>query len=106
MSDWFDAAGVDEIEPGSCKVVYVDDVMIAVINVDGEFHAIEDVCTHDGGELASGCILGDTIECPCHFAKFSIITGEVLDPPAYEPVPVFPVKVENGRVFVRNDRWD
>ncbi len=106
MSEWFDAAGIDEIESGKYKVVDVDDVMIVVINVDGNFHAIEDVCTHDGGELASGCIAGDTIECPRHGAKFSITTGEVLEPPAYEPVPVFPVKIENGRVLVRDDRWD
>ncbi len=80
--------------------------MVAVFNLDGELHAIEDICTHDGGELASGVVDGDAIVCPRHGARFSIRTGEVLAPPAYEPVAVFPVRIEKGRVQVRDDRWD
>jgi len=80
-------------------------VMVAVFNLDGQFYAIEDVCTHDGGELASGTLEGDTIVCPRHGARFSVRTGEVLAPPAYEPVSVFPVRVESGRIQVRDNRW-
>ena len=54
MSDWKDVARKDELAPGAHKVVDVDDAEIAVFNVDGEYYAIEDVCTHDGGELAGG----------------------------------------------------
>lgn len=106
MSDWTDVAGVDEIGPGENRVVEVDGALIAVFNLDGEFYAIEDVCTHDGAEIASGCLVGDAIECPRHAARFSIRTGEVLAPPAYEPVATFPVRIENGRVQVKDDRWD
>ena len=49
---------------------------------------------------------GDQIECPRHGARFCIRTGEVMAPPAYEPVAKFPVRVENGEVQVRDDRWD
>jgi 3-phenylpropionate/trans-cinnamate dioxygenase ferredoxin subunit len=106
MPEWVNAAEVSELLPGQSVVVDVDDVMVAVFNIDGEFYAIEDVCTHDGSEIASGCIHGDEIECPRHGARFSIKTGEVTAPPAYEPVDTFPVQVVNEVVQVRDDRWD
>ncbi|HHQ42086.1 MAG TPA: non-heme iron oxygenase ferredoxin subunit, partial [Chromatiales bacterium] len=65
-----------------------------------------DVCTHDGGCLAGGDIEGREVVCPRHGARFDLLTGEATAPPAYEPVHVFPVKVEGGRVYVRDDRWD
>ena len=106
MTDWFDVDHVDAFTPGQCKVVDVDDVMVAVFNLEGEFYAIEDVCTHDGSEIASGCIVGDEIECPRHAARFNIKTGEVTAPPAYEAVDIFPVRVVDGVVQVRDSRWD
>jgi 3-phenylpropionate/trans-cinnamate dioxygenase ferredoxin subunit len=106
MSDWIVVAPATEIGPGDHCVVDVDDVMVAVFNIDGEFFAIEDVCTHDGGDLAGGCLIGDVIECPRHGAQFSVRTGAVLAPPAYEPVAVFSVRIDNGVVQVRDDRWD
>ncbi len=106
MSDWIDVAKADEVGLGDYRVVDIDDVEIAVINCDGRFYAIEDVCTHDGGVLTGGEIEGCQIECPRHGARFSIETGEALTPPAYEPVAVFPVRIENGILQVRDDRWD
>lgn len=97
---------VDDFPPGESRVVDADDVMIAVFNLDGEYYAIEDVCTHDGGELASGAIEGEEIVCPRHGARFNIKTGEVTAPPAYEAVAIFPVRVHDGVVQVRDDRWD
>jgi 3-phenylpropionate/trans-cinnamate dioxygenase ferredoxin subunit len=64
------------------------------------------VCTHDGGELAGGCVIGDEIECMRHGARFNIKTGAVTNPPAYEPTAKFPIRIENGVVQVRDDRWD
>lgn len=106
MSDWVDVAPADELAPGDHRVIDIDDAEIAVFNVDGEFLAVEDLCTHDGGDLACGDLQGDAIECPRHGARFSLRTGEVLAPPAYEPIAVFPVRVENGMVQVKDDRWD
>jgi nitrite reductase/ring-hydroxylating ferredoxin subunit len=91
---------------GERKIAYDGDVGIAVFNIDGTLYAIEDVCTHDGGELASGELHGFDIECPRHGARFDVRTGAVLAPPAYEPVTPFPVKIENDAVFTRDDRWD
>jgi 3-phenylpropionate/trans-cinnamate dioxygenase ferredoxin component len=106
MSGWVDVAPASELEPGAWRCVDVDGSQVAVFNLGGEYYAIEDVCTHDGGILTGGTVEGDVITCPRHGARFSIRTGEVLAPPAYEDVPTFPVRVESGRVQVRDVRWD
>lgn len=106
MSDWVTVAREDELASGEWRVVDVDDARIAVFNLDGEFHAIEDVCTHDGGQLTGGTVEGDEIICPRHGARFSIRTGAALSAPAYEPTYTFPVRVQDGEIQVRDDRWD
>ncbi len=105
MADWIEVAKTDEIAPGGFRVVAVDGAMVAVFNVNGTFHAIDDVCTHDGGSLSGGEVQGEEVVCPRHGAKFNIRTGAVTAPPAYEAVHVFPVRVEDGRILVRDDRW-
>lgn len=106
MSDWIDVCLLAELPPGSHRAVDLDGVQVAVFNLDGELFAIEDVCTHDGGVLTGGPVQGDCIVCPRHGAKFSIRTGDALSPPAYEPTARMPVRVEQGVVQVRDDRWD
>ncbi len=106
MSEWVTVAPADALRPGEWRVVDVDGAQIVVFNLDGEFYALEDVCTHDGGQLTGGHIEGDQIVCPRHGAHFCIRTGEALTPPAYEPTAKFPVRIEAGNVQVRDDRWD
>jgi 3-phenylpropionate/trans-cinnamate dioxygenase ferredoxin subunit len=106
MSDWIDVAKLDEFPPGSFRVVDAEGASIAVFNLEGQFYAIEDLCTHDGNPLSGGDIEGDEILCPRHGARFHIKTGEVRSAPAYEPVYAFPVRVAQGTVQVRDDRWD
>jgi 3-phenylpropionate/trans-cinnamate dioxygenase ferredoxin subunit len=106
MSDWINVARQDEFPPGDWRSLDVDGARVAVFNLAGEYHAIEDTCTHDGGALTGGVLDGEQIVCPRHGARFSIRTGAVLAPPAYEPVATFPVRIENGMVQVRDARWD
>jgi 3-phenylpropionate/trans-cinnamate dioxygenase ferredoxin subunit len=106
MSDWIDVAPENELAPGSFRVVDVEDTSVAVFNLDGAYYAIEDVCTHDYGQLTGGSVEGDEIVCPRHGAHFDIKTGEALSPPAYEPVETFPVRVQRGMIQVRDHRWD
>jgi 3-phenylpropionate/trans-cinnamate dioxygenase ferredoxin component len=106
MSDWVTVAPVDELKPGARQVVDVDGSQIVVFNLDGKYYAIEDVCTHDGGQLTGGEVEGDQIICPRHGARFCIRTGAALTAPAYEATATFPVRVENGEVQVRDNRWD
>ena len=106
VNDWINAVAVADLAPGGHAVIELDGTMIALFNLDGQFYAIEDVCTHDGSEIAGGCIIGDQIECPRHGARFSLKTGEVTAPPAYEAVETFPVRVVDSVVQVRDHRWD
>ena len=106
MSDWKTAGKVDDFASGQWRTIDVDGTQIVVFNLGGEYFAIEDLCTHDGGQLTGGTVEGDQIVCPRHGARFCIRTGEALTAPAYEPTARFPVRVENGEVQVRDDRWD
>ena len=106
MSDWTRVAAVEELPPGSWRAIEVEDTSIAVFNLDGEYHAIENVCTHEYAELTEGEVRGGIVTCPIHGAEFDVRTGEALSPPAYEPVPTFPIRVHDGAVEVRDPRWD
>ena len=100
MAEFITVATTDEVKPGERIVVEVNDHYIAVFNVDGQYYAIEDVCTHDDGPLAEGELQGYVIECPRHGAQFDIRTGKVLRFPAITPVPRYEVRVENGEIQV------
>ncbi len=101
MSDGFvTVARVGEIPEGGVKVVRVEDQAVAVFHVDGQYFAIDDVCTHDGGPLAEGALEGHVIECPRHGARFDVRSGAVLCLPAIAPVPTYAVKVEGDEIKV------
>lgn len=104
MSDWVRVCERSELLPGEVKVVYDGDTPIAVFNIEGDLYAVEDVCTHDGGELTGGDLHGHEVECPRHGARFDVRTGEALCAPAYEPTASFPVKIEDGVIYTRDDR--
>jgi len=106
MSDWVSVARADELAPGQWRSVDVDGAQVAVFNLNGQYFAIEDVCTHDGGQLSGGSVEGAEIVCPRHGARFCIRTGAALTAPAYEATAKFPVRIENGEVQLRDDRWD
>lgn len=101
---WIDAATTAELMPGTCCVVEADSVFIVVFNVDGNYYAIEDCCSHEEERLSAGQLEGSEIVCPRHGARFSVVTGAALSEPAEEPVATFPVRVEGGMVQVRSER--
>lgn len=104
MNEWIKVGTRSEMLPGEFKVVWDGDTSIAVYNIDGDLYAVEDVCTHDGGELAGGDLHGHELECVRHGARFDLRTGAVTAPPAYEPISRFPVKEEDGAIWTRDDR--
>ncbi|MEI6268071.1 MAG: non-heme iron oxygenase ferredoxin subunit [Methylococcaceae bacterium] len=106
MSDWVNVIDETALADGENIVIDIDGVDVAVFKVDGDFYAIEDVCSHDGGEIASGELVGDEIVCPRHGARFCVKTGFVKSPPAYENIYCFSVRIEKGKVQVRDERWD
>jgi 3-phenylpropionate/trans-cinnamate dioxygenase ferredoxin subunit len=100
MADYVSVAKTSDIPPGKVRSCPVDGRKIAVCNVDGTFYAIDDVCTHDGGELDQGELDGDQIECPRHGARFDVKTGRALTLPAVMPVKSYPVRVEGDAIEV------
>ena len=103
MAEFFKVAKASEIPPGGKKLVEVDFVPVAIFNVDGDFYAIEDVCTHDGGPLLEGTLERDEIVCPRHGARFNVRTGQPLCMPAVEPIDCFEVKIEGNNILVSID---
>jgi 3-phenylpropionate/trans-cinnamate dioxygenase ferredoxin subunit len=106
VSEWTDVIADSALAEGECAVADVDGVDVAVFRIDGGLYAIQDVCTHDGAEIASGVLESGEIICPRHGARFCVKTGKALKAPAYADLPCFPVRVENGRIQVRDARWD
>jgi len=100
MTQFIKVARVEEIPPGTKKTVEVEGVEVVIANVDGEFYAVEDVCTHDGGPLGDGELEGCQLICPRHGARFDVRTGKALTLPAFEPVASYAVKVQDGDILV------
>jgi 3-phenylpropionate/trans-cinnamate dioxygenase ferredoxin component len=104
MNGWVKVGTRSDLLPGEFKVVWDGDTPIAVYNIDGALYAVEDTCTHDGGDLAGGEVFGFEVECPRHGARFDLRDGAVTRPPAYEPIASFPVAEEGGAIWTRDDR--
>jgi 3-phenylpropionate/trans-cinnamate dioxygenase ferredoxin subunit len=93
-------ARVSEIAPGTTLRVEVGGEAVLLCNAEGRIYAIEDVCSHDGGELDQGTLDGCRIECPRHGAYFDVTTGAALTFPAVLPIRTFAVRVEGDRIFI------
>ncbi len=101
MEGFVRVAGTADIpDPGS-RVVEVDGEAIALFHVEGAYHAIDDVCTHDGGPLASGELAGHKVACPRHGARFDIRTGAALSMPAVRATRSHEVRIDERGVWVR-----
>jgi 3-phenylpropionate/trans-cinnamate dioxygenase ferredoxin subunit len=97
-----DVGPVEELPPGSVKIVVAGSITIGVYNLGGEFYAIEDRCSHDDGPLCEGEFDPEDgyAICPRHGAQIDIRSGRPLTLPAVLPVETFPVRVDNGMVKV------
>jgi 3-phenylpropionate/trans-cinnamate dioxygenase ferredoxin subunit len=103
MTTWTRVASASEILPGDFASAEIEGTFVAVYNIGGEFFAIDDLCTHDGGGLAGGEIEDHQVICPRHGARFCLRTGKALSPPAYEPVRSYPTRVVDGFVEVGSE---
>jgi 3-phenylpropionate/trans-cinnamate dioxygenase ferredoxin subunit len=88
------------IAPGTTLRVERAGESILLCNVDGDIFAIEDRCSHDGGELDQGELDGCRIECPRHGALFDVTTGAALTLPAFLPVRTYAVRVEADEIYI------
>ena len=94
-------ASLRDLAIGALRAVRVDGRALCLARVrDGSVHAIDDVCTHDGGALDQGELEDDEIECPRHGARFDVRTGAAVQLPAFEPVETHDIRVEGDEVQV------
>jgi nitrite reductase/ring-hydroxylating ferredoxin subunit len=94
-------ADIKDIQPSQMKEVQVDGEAICIVNVDGKYYAIGNVCTHEGGPLSDGTLDGYEVECPWHGSKFDVRRGEVTKTPATEPESTYVVKVEGNSILIK-----
>lgn len=100
MGTFVKVAKKSDVARQSAKCIKIEDQRIALFNLDGEFHAIGDVCTHWEGSLSAGTIEGDEVQCPLHGAYFNIKTGKPTYPPAYDAVPTYNVRVNGDDIEI------
>ena len=100
MPEFVKVARTDEIPDGQAKLVEVNGNEIAIFNVQGSFHAIDNTCTHVGGPLCEGEIEGTEVTCPWHGASFDVTSGQVLGPPAPQSVSHYNVRIEGSDIEV------
>jgi naphthalene 1,2-dioxygenase ferredoxin component len=102
-SNWIDAAAVDAVPSGDVIGIAVGGEDIAFYEVEGEIFATANICTHGHARLSDGFLEGREIECPLHQGKFDVCTGKAMCAPLTEDIRSYPVKIENGRVYVAVD---
>lgn len=102
MAKFVKVARVEDIQPGEKRIYEVDGILVVLVNLNGEFYAIEDTCTHDGGPLGEGEMQNGHLICPRHGARFDIRTGAALSLPAVDPTPIYEVRVQDGDIYVES----
>ena len=93
-------ADVADLAPGTMLHVEVDGRELALYNVDGDFFATDDICTHRKARLSDGYLTGRVVQCPLHFGKFDVRSGQALNPPCKIAVGTYPVTLDNERLLV------
>ncbi len=100
MANWVPVGSVDDCPPGEFRAHAVGSEGIVLCNIDGDFYALEDRCTHENFPLSDGELDGDEFLCIHHGARFDVCTGRALCLPAIRPVKTFEVEVRGNDVFV------
>ena len=96
-----DVGAAADVAPGTMLMTWVNGTEpVLVVNVDGAFHAVQGICSHEYFELDKGFLTDGSLTCALHLSRFDLESGEALDPPADESLVVYPVTVAEGRLIV------
>ena len=102
--DFVNVAQSKDIGPSTMKAVDVAGEKVCIINIEGNYYAIGNVCTHMGGPLNEGTLEGFEVQCPWHGSKFDVRSGEPTKPPARQAVSSYEVKIQDNNILVRKQK--
>jgi 3-phenylpropionate/trans-cinnamate dioxygenase ferredoxin subunit len=90
----------EQLKEGERLFIEVDGMPIVIMNIDGQYNAIADVCSHDDGPVGEGNLEGNEIICPRHGARFDIRSGKALSLPAFVDIPAYPVRLMGDQIEI------
>ncbi len=99
-------ASTDDIPPGKMRCFEVAGRRVLIANVDGQFLAADDLCTHEDASLSTGSLKGRYVKCPLHGSRFDLESGAAMEDPAVDPLRTYAVQVEGGEIFIAADHQD
>jgi naphthalene 1,2-dioxygenase system ferredoxin subunit len=100
---WTDAAALDALPDDDVIALQVRDRELAFYAVDGQVYVTDNICTHGHARLSDGFLEGTEIECPLHQGRFDVCSGKAMCAPLTEDLRTYPVRIDNGRVYVDLD---
>jgi 3-phenylpropionate/trans-cinnamate dioxygenase ferredoxin subunit len=103
MSKLIPFASVEQVKPRKAKSFKVDNEFDLVANIENEYYAIEDRCSHEDSRLSLGCLKGDRIDCTLHGSRFNVKTGCPIEEPATEAVKTYPIVDINKTLHIQVD---
>ena len=101
MADWIRACACNDIEDEDLIRWDHEGRTYAIYKAKDGFYCTDGMCTHEEEHLEEGLLIGHVVECPLHQGRFDIRTGEVISPPPFDDLNTYPVKTENGGVYVK-----
>ena len=98
--DFSKGVSVELIKDGETLLGHVGDKAVMLVSLEGTIYAVGAKCSHYGGPLSEGVVVGDTVHCPWHHASFSLKTGEPLKAPALTPISCWTTEIKDDKIFV------
>ena len=100
MTQWIDVLAADDVPDDDVVGVQAGGRDLAIYGVEGDVFATDNICSHGNARLCDGFLEDFEIECPLHQGRFDIRNGKAMCEPLTEDIRAYPVKIENGRVWV------
>jgi nitrite reductase/ring-hydroxylating ferredoxin subunit len=94
-------ASINDVKPNSMMGITINEQKILLANINGNYNAIGDKCTHRGCQLSKGKLQGETVVCPCHGSTYELKTGNFTKGPTKKPEPAYELKVENNDIMIK-----
>jgi len=98
--EYIEICSIVELSEGERLFLEVDDKQIVLFRINGDYFAVDDICSHDDGPLGEGDLEGDNIICPRHGARFDIRTGKAVSLPAVIDICAYPVRIRNNNIEI------